>query len=77
MLADSDQQFPMKWRSDDRGVLTLWRDDDAIAAVSPVYGENRTLWYWYPYISNMSGFFATLWEARDEAERSTGPHGIH
>jgi hypothetical protein len=67
----------MKWQPDHRGVLTLWRDDDAIAALSPVYEENRTLWHWYSYISSMSGFCATPREAQDEAERSIGPNGIH
>lgn len=63
----------MTWRPDHRGILTLWHNDEAIAAISPIYNDNETSWYWYTYVNAQSGFCDSFWEAQAEAERSTSP----
>lgn len=67
----------MIWRPDHRGILTLWLNDDAIAAVTPIYDDDKTSYYWYTYINAQNGFCDNLWEAQAEAERSISPHPLH
>jgi hypothetical protein len=65
------------WRPDHHGILTLWRNGDAIAAVSPIYYDEESSWYWYTYINAQNGFCDNLWEAQAEAERSTSPYRLN
>jgi hypothetical protein len=65
------------WRPDHRGIMTLWTDERQIAAVSPIYEDEKTSWYWYAYLGTASGFCDTLEQAQAEAERSTSTGQVH
>ena len=64
----------MTWRPDHRGIPTLWRNGSAIAAISPIYDDEKKSWYWYTYINALNGFCDNFWEAQAAAERSTSLH---
>jgi hypothetical protein len=42
----------------------------AVAAVSPIYENEDTTWYWYVYGTNQSGFCKRIDQAQAEAERA-------
>lgn len=67
----------MNWRPDHRGIMTLWHNEQAIAAISPLYDDDKTTWYWHTYINAQNGFCHTLWQAQAKAERSVSPHYLH
>jgi hypothetical protein len=67
----------MIWRPDHRGILTMWRNDEALAAISPIYNDDKISWYWYTYINAQNGFCDALWEAQAEAERSASPNRLN
>lgn len=67
----------MVWRPDHRGILTLWRNNKAIAAISSINDDSKMSWYWYTYINAQNGFCDNLWDAQAEAERSTLPHSLN
>jgi hypothetical protein len=67
----------MTWQPDHRGILTLWFNNDAIAAVSPISRDGSTEWYWYTYVNDRNGFCDTIDGAQAEAERAVDGSDLH